>query len=226
MFGSFSYRRAAGEAAQILLDNEVTAYPLNPVCLANRAGIKILTYPQFASLADLPEETLLSLSGDGFSTCVDGQYLIVYNRTVRPRNRRRWTLLHEYCHIYLGHVPEDGALLPDYPNDRPMEAAADELTGCLIAPLPLAFLCRIDTEEEMARCFGLSEQAAANLFHTYRRYCCTDLSPVLGYGKALEALCPFAIEYAWRKEKEARRQHYRLVDIEAEAGEVLAARRS
>lgn len=214
MFYSPSYRRATEEAGRILLENGISTYPLNPVVLACRAGIKILTYDQFSSLADIVQADLLALSEDGFSTCVDSQYLIVYNPFVRPRSRRRWTLLHEYCHIHLGHVPLNSTLVPGGPNERFMEAAADELTSCLIAPLPLIRLCGIESETELARCFGLSGLAAKNTFETYRKYCRGNQPPELGYGASLDRFGRFALEYNWRKERSARHRQYRLVDIE------------
>lgn len=214
MFYSPDYRRATEEAGRIFVENGVTAFPLNPVRLANQAGIKILPYEQFSELADIRRERLMEVSGDGFSTCVEKQFFIIYNADVRPRSRRRWTLLHEYCHIHLGHVPDTGDLLPSYPNERYLEAAADELTSCLIAPLPLLFLCRIESEAELTRCFGLSGQAAANAFAAYRKYRLADLPPELGYGKALDNFLPFSMEYVWNKEKAAMHQHYRRVDID------------
>lgn len=215
MFYSPSYRRAVEMAARILLENQVSAYPLNPVSLANRSGLKILPYARFSALTGVAEAELLALSEDGFSTCVDSQHLIIYNPAVQPRSRRRWTLLHEYSHIRLGHVPAEDALLPSRPNERYLEAAADELTSCLIAPLPLIFLCRIEDERELARCFGLSGQAAANIFETYRKYRRSDLPPALGYGAALDNFCRFAMEYTWKKERENGRRRYFQVDIDA-----------
>ena len=215
MVGSQSYLRATELAGRILHESGVSAFPLNPVFLARQAGVKIVPYAQFAALSALRAEELLAVSEDGFSTCVDSQYFIVYNPAVQPRSRRRWTLLHEYCHIRLGHVPEDGALLPGGPNERALEAAADQLTACLIAPLPLAFLCRIEGEEALARCFGLSGRAAANIFRDYQTYRRSSLSPALGYGEALGFFCRFAMDYLRRQEREASRRHYRMVDIDA-----------
>lgn len=216
MFYSKDYHRATEEAARVFVENGITAFPLNPVRLANRAGIKILPYDRFAELTAVGRDRLLELSGDGFSTCLEKQFFIIYNDDIRPRSRRRWTLLHEYCHIRLGHVPVTGGLLPSYPNERCLEAAADELTSCLIAPLPLLFLCRIENEAELTRCFGLSGQAAANTFAAYRKYRRMDLSPELGYGDALDNFRRFSMEYVWKKEKASLHQHYRSVDVDVE----------
>ena len=213
MFYSRDYHRATELAGEILLSNGIDAYPINPLRLANQGGVKVVTYAVFSSLSSVSEQALLAVSGDGFSTGLAGQYLIAYNPAVRPRNRRRWTLLHEYCHIRLGHVPADGALVPDYSSKRYLEAEADELTSCLIAPLPVAYLCGVDSAEEFARCFGLSGQAAANAFESYKRYLAMDVPPELGYGAALDRFSRFALAYRRRRDLARRREHYRNVDV-------------
>ena len=97
----------ARRAADILAENRIGRYPLNPMGLADRYGIKVIPYPLFARLTGNTLETLLTRSGDGFSTRKNDCPLIAYNPSIQSKGRRRWTLLHEISHFLLGHVAGD-----------------------------------------------------------------------------------------------------------------------
>lgn len=156
------YTELARTASQICARNRINAYPLNPMKLADKSGIKILTYEKFAEISGNSSADLLRISEDGFSISQNGAGVVVYNKAIQSRGRRRWTLLHEMSHIYLGHIDDNRPQLYELSEDeqRWLEADADDLAACLIAPLFIAHLCNVETAQELRSLFGVSQEAA------------------------------------------------------------------
>lgn len=201
MLLSPSYLEAYHRAERILLESGIRSFPVNPVFLLRAQGIRLVTYRQFSQLNGTGVEELLKVSADGFSLCRDGTFLVVYNESVGSKGRRRWTLLHEFSHIALGHIGLDHPSLQQRREQtrRWMEAEADELTLCLIAPLPVAHMCGVETEQELRLLFGLSREAAANIF---RDYCQAERNrklTQLEFYPFVAELLPFVSEWLFRK---------------------------
>lgn len=156
----------ARRAAAVLAENRVQRYPLNPMMLAERYGIKVVPYPLFARHTGNTMDGLLARSEDGFSTEKDGYPIIAYNSDVRSKGRRRWTLLHEISHVLLGHISQEP---PPEEECVRREREAQQLTAGLIAPLGLAHLCNVQSAEEMRVVFGLSREAAGYFFRDLNR---------------------------------------------------------
>lgn len=196
MFYSEDYYEKTKTAAEIIKSSNLKSFPINPAILARRKGIKIISYTTFSRLTDISLERIASVSADGFSVRKNGQYFIIYNPNVTPKARRRWTLVHELCHIKSGHIGEMKGKLPTYMSDRPTESEADELTCCLIAPLPVALLCGVNSEAEFAGAFGLSRQASINLYKDYTQYRLNnhgDIPLEIGYGDSLHNFTDFVL---------------------------------
>ena len=195
MFYSQFYVDSSEIAADIFRRYDVTSFPVNPVKLAHKSGITVVSFSAFSEFTGIPIDQIACISSDGFSVFLDDQYFIVYNPHVTPKSRRRWTLMHEYCHIRLGHVRQQEHIRPDYLDDMPSEAEANELTCCLIAPLPVALMCGINSEEQFASCFGVSQQASINLYDDYNNYRTKNYPLELGYGNSLDNFRPFILDY-------------------------------
>ena len=161
----------ARRAADILAENRIGRYPLNPMGLADRYGIKVIPYPLFARLTGNTLETLLTRSGDGFSTRKNDCPLIAYNPSIQSKGRRRWTLLHEISHFLLGHVAGDEDERRSLPEEELLrrEREAHQLAAGLIAPLGLAHLCNTQSDREMQTVFGLSQEAAGYFLRDLNR---------------------------------------------------------
>lgn len=211
MFYSQNYFLATKQAGRLLGQLEEKAFPLNPIALSQSLGIKVLTYRDFCHLAGVEMNTAFEISQDGFSSCLEGEFFIVYNPDIRSQGRRRWTLLHELSHIVCGHIDAQGPVIQDYQKQRHREAQADELACCLVAPLPLILLCGLENSEEISGAFGISRLAADHIFLDYQRYLEMDEPPELGYGAHLFPYTPFALRAA-RKGRQTRKR--KAVDID------------
>ena len=211
MYYSENYLKATQLADRILTESDVAKYPLNPVELALKNNIRIITYRDFSRLCKIPEKKLIEISPDGFSVRFQQIDFIVYNPQIASKGRRRWTLIHEFCHIKLGHVKEKNQILPTYSRKRYLEAEANELACCLIAPLPVILMCDIDNEEDLKRVFGLSSQAAANIFADYQKMLSEARNPKMGYLRSLPRLQEFATQVIWsRQMRRCHRPHTNL----------------
>lgn len=161
------------QAEEILFRSGVTVFPVEPVRLAQNNGVLVAGYERFSAVSGIPMRELLSISSDGFCLRYKGRPIIVYHHGVSSYGRKRWTILHELSHILLGHLDHDHLNVYERREDvrRWMEAEADILTKCLIAPLPVALACGVKNEKELQRLFGLSAQAAGLLYPEYRALC-------------------------------------------------------
>lgn len=209
MYYSENYLKATRIADHILAESEISKYPLNPVSLAVKNGIRIISYTDFSKLCRISEKQLYEISDDGFSVRFRNVYFIVYNPLVPSKGRRRWTLIHEFSHIMLGHVREREEILPNYHRKRHLEAEANELTSCLIAPLPVILMCDIVSKEELKRHFGLSTQAAQNIFADYQKMLNQAKDHKMGYQNSLPQMQEFATQVIWSRR--IRQRHHSSV---------------
>jgi Zn-dependent peptidase ImmA (M78 family) len=85
---------------------------------------------------------------------------IYYNDSM-PRTRVRFSLAHELGHIVLGHgdylVPEN-------------EAEANYFSSCLLAPRMAIHYSKCKNENDVAKIFNISSEAARYAFMDYRRW--------------------------------------------------------
>ena len=167
------YLNFSRKAEQVLLKSNVYAFPAEPIQIARKNGALVTEYEKFSKVSGVPVQELLNISDDGFCMLRNGSPVIVYNRQVASKGRKRWTILHELSHILLGHISREHTVVYDRSRSvkRWMEQEADCLTACLAAPMPVALICGINSAEEMRALFGLSRQASQNLFQDYQELC-------------------------------------------------------
>lgn len=158
-------------AAEIFEREQIVSLPLDPAALANRNGIKLVTYSAFlsagGSAAALPSQ-------DGFLIRGASSPAIVYNERIPCKGRQRWTLIHELCHFWLGHPS----------SDPHTERITDRLTASLLAPLPVLHLCGVTNAQQIVRLCGISAEAARNRLEELQR-----LRRGRGFLKSEEEIC-------------------------------------
>lgn len=140
----------------------IAALPLEPSVLARRAGIPLVTYESLSSRKAGADLIRRVGSSDGFTFRAGGQTHVAYNSEVESLERQRWTLTHELCHIWLGHLDEtasDRAALAV--RHSPEERAANDLCSRLLCPLPVLHLCAVESAAALAALCGVSLEAAA-----------------------------------------------------------------
>lgn len=187
------------KAAEVFSRCHLTRFPINPLEIAREYHFNIMTYEMLCSISGWNIQLLYDISNDGFSFSQDHQFYIVYNPLISSKGRRRWTLLHETSHILLGHVEQGSPFQLEYWKKPYLEAEADALTRALIAPLPMMMLCRCQDAKDVQRIFGVSLQAAGNLYMEYRHmldYKIAQVDQMMQYGDSLNPFLPFAMAQA------------------------------
>lgn len=150
-------------ATNILIESNVMFFPLNPVKIANKYNIIVISYEKFEKEGLGSQSDCLKISNDGFCFSKNNKYFIVYNDKITSKNRRRFTITHELAHILLGHIDNNGYKH----NISQMESEANMLTSFLLAPITVAHMCDVNSEKEMGEIFGLSKETSKIIYNNY-----------------------------------------------------------
>ena len=196
-----SYIQAFDFAVEILRKGRIKFFPVNPIILANNLHIPVITYKEFAKKNETSVSEYLKVSTDGFCIYLGDQPAVLYNSEVESKGRRRWTLIHEISHIMLHHIDEKHPTLKKHRADkrRWLESEADELTLCLIAPLPIAHMCGVESRQEIRRLFGLSKEASENIYADFEKALKGRKLTYLKFNDFVSEYTPFVSEWIWRK---------------------------
>lgn len=92
------YKSARDAAWRTLIECKIASLPLNLVDITKFYNISTISYSKSSDK---------TLEGDGFSTKINGRYIIYYNDINFPTVRQRFTVAHEIGHCLLGHVKEN-----------------------------------------------------------------------------------------------------------------------
>lgn len=184
------------KAAEVFKHCGLTKFPINPLRIARDYHIHVMTYEQLSRFSGYESQLLFDISGDAFSFFRDDKFFIAYNPLIGSKGRRRWTLLHEISHILLGHISKQNPMETDFAQKPYLESEADALTRALIAPIPMMIMCHCESARDVQRIFGVSAQAAGNLYMEYRHmvdYKIAQVDHMMQYGDSLNAFLPFAM---------------------------------
>lgn len=146
------YKNARNAAWQCLIDFKVNALPVDLQHIARQANIRILRNADIHVLQ--PSESGLSL--------YDGQqWFVVFDET-DSRQRRRFTVAHEFGHIFLGHtLRAESRFARTFVKDKPVyETEADIFASRLLAPACVLWALNLHTAEEIADVCNISITAA------------------------------------------------------------------
>ena len=135
----------------------VTCVPVNGFEIATKMGVKVIPY---SSKDKRIQRLLFKKSEDGF--CVekdDGKWLIFYNDH-RDYGRINNTLLHEIGHIILDHS-EDSELA---------EKEVKFFAKYALVPPVLVHKLKLETPEEIAHVFAVSNEAAVYALDYYQKW--------------------------------------------------------
>ena len=157
---------AVETAARCLVEEDVRAFPLQPLEIIRRRGWQLRTYAQTAARYD-EHATALDVS-DIFGTrdamtsvkLQNGQpvrYLVCYNEQAEIPERLTFSLAHEIGHILLGHFAfgqPDG--LPEA-QARLLDAEANAFAAALLAPATVVAQLRAAPRAADRHMFGLSK---------------------------------------------------------------------
>lgn len=141
------YQNARDLAWRVLIEEKVTALPVDVVDLCRSMGIRVQYYK--------PTD-----KNDGYCTIFLGRPRIFVSSVCSPE-RQRFTIAHELGHILLGHVGRV-ELVNREPSgsDNPIEHDANVFASRLLAPACVLWALDARTPEQIAALCQISYQAA------------------------------------------------------------------
>ena len=170
MLNTPDYEAAAVRAMQLLIDNNITETPVNPLpIMLEYPGVRVLPFTNMASRAGVDRDDLVPLFGSNQDAATfhltmdipDVKYVVVYN--LRLPFEMIWRgIARELGHIVLGH---DGATRTA--NARMAEALC--FAHHLISPRPVIRIMQESgmplTMSALANTTGCSDECVADMQH-------------------------------------------------------------
>ena len=162
------YKESRDKAWEIIFRYGVSRLPVEIKELCELMKINLFSYH---SGAEIIRDYKLDryTANEGFSTCINDNYIIFYDESVEPHTRKRFTVAHEIGHIILGHLEYEsvacrgGVTLWNNGNieePSPIETAANIFAARLLAPACVLHALDIHTAGDIAGLCGLSNTAA------------------------------------------------------------------
>ena len=155
------YKTARDKAWQNLKKYRIKSLPVDVFEMCKKAGVKIFTYRSGGRLIK-KYELEKNLNNDGFTTKINGNYVIFYDDTITPKSRIIFTIAHEMGHIALGHARTGVTIWNrgEQAEPSPEETQANIFASRLLAPACVLKELDIRTVEELQKITGLSYTAA------------------------------------------------------------------
>lgn len=154
------YKIARDKSWEVLIECKIHTLPLNLAQIAKYYNITIIKYS---------ESNDKTLTGDGFSTIVNGRLVIYYNDIDSSITRQRFTISHELGHCLLGHVKENirtfryNSEADKYKN--PKEMQANVFARDILMPATILHSLGISSADEIANICNVSMQSAEIRFN-------------------------------------------------------------
>ena len=155
---------------------KVRKFPISCFDICRQLGIKL--YP-YTTLSEKKRKAALKESKDGFYMIVElspniFEYRIYYNDTM-PRERIRFTIMHELGHIMLDH--KEHSILA--------ETEANYFAGYALAPPPIVAEIGIADFVELADRFDVSQECALYAMRRYTKWLQYGSPYLLGHEQEL-----------------------------------------
>lgn len=145
------YKNIRDASWQCLIDYSISKLPVDLLSIARAADIKIIKN------SDVGE---LSQSENGISLFESRKWYVIYDDTSSVA-RSRFTIAHEFGHIFLGHKLQKGHYARTFDTSRPkVEREADSFAAHLLAPACVLWGLNLHTPQEIASACNISLAAA------------------------------------------------------------------
>ena len=150
-----NYKIARNMSWKALIDTGVSHLPLSLSQIATYYGIQILSYSD--------SDQLHTENEDGYSTKLNGRFIIYYN-DLKPKTRTRFTIAHELGHCLLGHVMDNAYTCrinteADTYTD-PKEIQANVFARDLLMPATVLHSLNVRSPEDIMDICNVSRQSA------------------------------------------------------------------
>lgn len=145
------YKNARNASWQCLIDYNIKELPINVKSIAQQANIKILNNSNV---------NILNPSENGASILKNDKWYIIIDdeNTIQ---RCRFTVAHEFGHIFLGHSLREGYHARTIDKERPLvESEADIFASRLLAPACVLWGLKLHSAEDIAKVCNISITAA------------------------------------------------------------------
>lgn len=144
-----------------LLEQGISALPVNPCAIPPKNGWMIFSYSTFAArIQESVAYLQTNYDKDGFVLWSEPAqtFIICYNDSA-PQNEIRWTVTHEIGHISLHHVSPGCPVLARHgAGNRLYELEAECFALRVLCPAPVLRKCGVDTPEEIANMCGIPDR--------------------------------------------------------------------
>lgn len=145
------YKDVRNAAWQCLIDYKITKLPVDLLKIANEANIKVMKNS---------DVNVLSGGESGICLLEGNAWYLVYDDEANI-GRRRFTIAHEFGHIFLGHELKKGYHGRTFNVDKPqVERDADMFAARLLAPACVLWALNIHSAQDIASVCNISKAAA------------------------------------------------------------------
>lgn len=147
------YKNVRNSSWQCLIDYKINKLPVSLVSIAKQSGI-LITKESIANKLNTGER--------GASFLIGERWIIVYDDS-KSTETSRFTIAHEFGHIFLGHAIKKGYHLRTFAKERPdIESEADMFAARLLAPACILHELGLTEAEDIAKICNISISAARN----------------------------------------------------------------
>lgn len=145
------YKNIRNASWQCIIDYNITKLPISLVSIANKSNIQIVKNSVV---------NLLRATERGISVYDGDKWLIVYDDNIKT-SVSRFTVAHEFGHIFLGHELKKGYYARTFDKNKPeVEQAADMFAARLLAPTCVLHELQALSAEQIAKVCNISISAA------------------------------------------------------------------
>ncbi len=145
------YKNIRNASWQCIIDYNITKLPISLVSIANKSNIQIVKNSVV---------NLLRATERGISVYDGDKWLIVYDDNIKT-SVSRFTVAHEFGHIFLGHELKKGYYARTFDKNKPeVEQAADMFAARLLAPACVLHELQALSAEQIAKVCNISISAA------------------------------------------------------------------
>lgn len=161
------YNKVMVRANTLFAREKITSFPVDPFQIIKNNKWGLMTYSELAKEYGVTVKDIETAfqSEDGYTIFDGDNYTIAYNDTIRVYGRIRFTLMHEIGHIYMNHLIDfDETVLTrsslTEKKYKVLENEANSFARNILAPVMLVKDLKLNSINDLVRCFEMSRQAA------------------------------------------------------------------
>lgn len=161
------YDYCVEKACEFLEEFNIDSYPVDIESIITKKKWSLTPYSDLMKEFHCDRDTVIRClrSKDGYTQLDNYNYSIAFNDDPALGKRRRFTLMHEVGHIYLGHLRDfditllnRGALTPK--QNLVLEYEANAFARNVLVPIPMYYYKKNQSASSLQKAFDISYEAA------------------------------------------------------------------